>query len=441
MARCAGAIMTVPAPYSAKRYLWLAGLALAVLFVGFGGWSVSAVIAGAVIAQGQLAIEDDRRIIQHPTGGVIEAIHVREGQHVQSGQLLIALEGAELRSELTMMEARKAEVQARRARIEAERDRNATITFPAELLALARDDPEITAEMEGQRRLLEARLATKAGLAAQLAQRKLQITAQIDGMTAQLTALERQRDLVAQEYQSQQLLLGLGLTQAARVMALERELARIEGEEGALRAERAGAAERAAETELQILSLEAQRREDAERELRETVALQTELAERLRALRREIDRLELRASVSGIVYGLQVRTAQAILRAAEPAMFIVPEESPLIITARVPPSQINQIFLGQQALIHISAVNTRAIRQIFAQVNHISADAFADTQTTEAYYRVELQFLPDSLAPLAHFRLLPGMPVEVFLQTETQRPIDYLTRPLSDYLLRAMRER
>ncbi len=432
--------MTAPETYSAKRYLWLAGLALAVLFLGFGGWSVSAVIAGAVVAQGQLAIEDDRRIIQHPTGGVISAIHVREGQHVRSGQLLIALEGADLRSELILLETRHAEIQARRARIEAERDQRATIAFPEDLLALARSDPDIMAEMDGQRRLLEARQATHAGLVAQLKQRAMQITAQIDGITAQILALKRQRSLVAQEYESQQRLLGQGLTQGVRVMALARDLARFDGEEGALRAERAAAAERAAETELQILSFAAQRREDAERELRETVAVQAELVERIRALRRDVERLELRASVSGVVYGLQVRAAPAILRAAEPAMVIVPEESPLIITARVPPAQISQVFPEQQALIHISALNTRAIRQIFAQVSHISADAFVDNQTNESYYLVELQFLPDSLPAVSGARLLPGMPVEVFLQTESRRPIDYLTRPLSDYLMRAMRE-
>ncbi len=432
--------MTQRHALSVRGLLWLAGIALATLLLGFGGWASLTTITGAVIAQGQLTIEDERRIIQHPAGGVIDAIHIREGQHVDAGSLLLQLEGAELRSELIVMETRYAELMARRARVEAEREGREAIAFPESLRAMAAQHPEIQAELDGQRRLMEARRSTFAGLVAQLDQRQMQISAQIDGIDAQLAALAQQRRLTELEYDTQSTLLRQGLTQAARTMALERDLARIDGEHGALRAERAAAAERAAETRLQILSLGSQRREDAESELREIMGVQSELAERLRALRAEVDRLDLHAPVSGVIYGLQVKSAGSILRAADPALFIVPQDSPLIIETRIRPSQIDHVFEGQRALVSLSGLNTRAMHQSFATVTHMSADTFSDSQTREDYFRVELQFQPESMSLLDPARLLPGMPVEVFLQTAPRRPIDYLTRPLTEYFTRALRE-
>ncbi len=431
------------AAFSARNHLLLAVVAIGLLVLGFGSWVALARIAGAVIATGALEVAQQHQVVQHPDGGVVEAILVAEGDAVSAGSVLMRLDGTQLRSELAIVETRLFELLARRARLEAERDGAAQPVFEDMLMAAAtRHDPgaQIRAQMAAQVRLLAARRETTARLIAQLEQRQVQIDAQKNGISAQLAALERQLSLLAEERAAQRSLLERGLTQAALVLALDREAARLEGNHGALLAERAVAAERHAEIGQQILSLSAQRQEEAQLELRETTAQELELAERHRALSTRIARLELRAPVAGIVHGLQFTTPLAVLRAAEPALHIVPRDRPPIIAARIAPADIDQVAPGQSATLYLPALDMRDMPQLMAEVIHVSADTFTDTRDGTRFYRVELAFLDESLAHLPAQVLLPGMPVEVFLQTVTQSPWRYLTRPLTSYFSRALRE-
>jgi len=224
------------------------------------------------------------------------------------------------------------------------------------------------------------------------------------------------------------------------VLTLDREAARLQGARGALLAERASAAERQAEIAQQILSLGAQSREDAQTELREISATEVELFEQRHALREQIARLDIRAPVSGVVYGLQVTTPRAVLRAAEPALFVVPQDRPLVISARVNPSDIDQVRAGQDAVVLFSGLNLRDLPQLGAVVTKVSADAFTNAELAQSFYRVELELRDDSRALLADQTLLPGMPVEVFLQTGERTPLQYLTEPFLAYFSRALRE-
>lgn len=432
--------MTPVPAFSARGHIRFAALTLAALVMGFGSWAVLTRISGAVIGAGHLEVMDHRQIVQHPDGGVIEAVLVKEGSQVTAGTALIRLEGAQLISELAMIENRYFEVIARRARLEAERDDTDRIRFPASLPGAAMGRDTLRAQIAGQERLLQARRDSAAGIVMQLQQRRVQIMTQIEGITAQIDALERQRALLAEDRATQAELLRKGLAPAAPLRALDRELARMEGQHGALRADRATAAERHAETGQQILSLSAQLREEAERDLREVSAQELELAERLRALRDKIARLDLRAPVDGVVYDLQVTTPRAVLRPAEPALFIIPQNRPLVIVARISPSAIDQVFLGQQGVVVFPGLSTRDAQPLIAEVVQISADVFSDPASGASYYRVELVLPPDSLAGFGPRLLMPGMPVEVFLQTGLRSPLSYLARPLTDFFTRALRE-
>lgn len=431
-------------PFSPRKHLTLAAMTLGVFVFGFGAWAALSRISGAVIATGQLEVEQNRQVVQHPEGGVVAEISVVEGAHVVAGDIMLRLDGARLRSELTLVETRLFEIMARRARLEAERDGSETIVFPPELLTAGRQRPgllaQISAQMEGQRSLLQARRETTAGIIAQLEQRRAQIDTQVEGITAQIVAADRQIALVAEERVTQADLLGRGLAQAARVLALDREAARLEGGRGALLSERAVAAERRAEIAQQILSLGAQTREEAQTELRDISATELELAERRRELQERISRLDIRAPVGGVVYGLQVTTPRAVLRPADPALYIVPQDRPLVITARVNPSDVDQVRSGQDAVVMFTGLNLRDLPQLRAQVTQVSADAFSDAALAQSFYRVELELLPDSRAMLVGQTLLPGMPVEVFLQTGDRSPLTYLTEPLLAYFGRALRE-
>ncbi len=431
-------------PFTVVPHLRLALLSLAVLIFGFGGWAAFGTISGAVVAPGQLQVERDRQVVQHFDGGVVADIMVEEGARVAAGDVLMRLDGAQLRSELSMVETRLFEIRARRARLQAERDGRETITFPPQLRRARAQHPEladqIASQMDGQRQLLAARRATTQGTIAQLENRRAQIATQIEGITAQLEATRRQLELVARERDTQADLLERGLAQAARVLSLDREAARLEGARGSLLSERASAAERRAEIEQQILSLRAQQREDAQRELRDLSATELELAERRRALSERIERLELRAPVAGVVYGLQVSTPRAVLRPADPALYIVPQDQPLVITAQVRPSDIDQVRTGQNAIVMFPGLDTRDLPQLGAQVVQVSADTFTEESRGRSYYRVRLELQQDTVAALGDRALLPGMPVEVFLQTGARTPLQYLTRPLTTYFNRALRE-
>lgn len=436
--------MSVPDPLSPRRHMTIAVAALAVLVLGFGGWAAFTTISGAIIALGQLEVEQNRQIVQHPEGGVVEEVSVTEGARVDAGDVMLRLDGTRLRSELTVVESRLFELLARRARHEAERDGADTLVLPPELAEARSERPalaaQIDAQMEGQRRLLDARRETTAGLITQLEQRSAQIDTQVEGITAQIAATDRQIALVAEERDTQADLLERGLAQAARVLALDREAARLEGSRGALLSERASAAERQAEIAQQILSLKAQNREEAQTALRDISANILELAERRRALLEQIERLDIRAPVGGVVYGLQVTTPRAVLRAADPVLYIVPQDRPLVISARVNPADVDQVQPGQDAVVLFSGLNLRELPQLAARVMQVSPDAFVDPNLAQSYYRVELELLEDSRTLLSGQTLLPGMPVEVFLQTAERSPLRYLTEPLTAYFGRALRE-
>ena len=241
---------------SPRRYLLSGYVMLALLLGGFGVWSVTARISGAVIASGQIEVEQQRQIVQHPDGGVVDLISVQDGDLVKAGDLLIRLDGSALLSELAIVEGQLYEIQARRARMAAERDDATAITFPADLLELAKSRPEVAEQIEGQINLFDARAETLSKQIGQMDERRAQTRSRIGGIDAQIVALQSQLDLILKELVDQQALLDKGLAQASRVLALQREEARMRGSAGELAANRAQALESISEIELEILRLE-----------------------------------------------------------------------------------------------------------------------------------------------------------------------------------------
>ena len=410
------------------------------LILGFGLWATMSRLSGAIVAPGQIEVERDRQIVQHPEGGVVEAILVADGSLVAAGQTLIRLDGAALRSELVIIDSRLVELASRTARLLAERDALDAPDFPADLVLKAQAAPEVAAQLEGQRRLFEARHATLAEQRRLMAQRIDQVRAQAEGITAQRSALATQLDLIEQELSAQNRLLGKGLAQAGTVLALQRERARLQGLLGGLAAELARSEGQITEIEIEISALDTRRREDATTELRELGPLTLELAERHRALVERIDRLEIRAPVSGIVLGLKITTPRAVLRPAEPVLFVIPQDRPLVITARIAPIHIDEVRPGQPAELVFPAFAARDTPHLTGTVTLVSAAALTDPQTGATYYTADVELASGELARLEDRALLPGMPVDVFLQTGQQTPLAYLTRPFTDYFSRALRE-
>ena len=413
---------------------------LLLLVGGFGLWSTTTKIAGAVVSPGRVEVEQNRQVVQHPDGGVVETIFVKNGDLVAAGDPLIQLDGTLLQSELTIVEGQFFEILARRGRLEAERDDADHLTFPAELTEAAGGRPKIAALMAGQEKLFAARQETTANEIDQLGKRRAQIVNQIEGIGAQRRSTADQLALIGQELEDLKSLLDRGLTQAGRVLALQREKARLDGVAGELDAARAEAEGKVTEIDIEILNRGSTRREEANTQLRDLGYRELELAERRRSLTEQIDRLDIRAPVSGVVHALQVTTPRSVIRAAEPVLYIIPQDRPFVIAAQVAPIHVDEVAIGQDVALRFAAFDSRTTPELFGQVRQISADALTDEASRTAYYRAEIVLDEGEMAKLGGRAIIPGMPVEVFIRTGERTPLAYLLKPLSEYFNRAFRE-
>ncbi|RBW55342.1 HlyD family type I secretion periplasmic adaptor subunit [Ruegeria sp. A3M17] len=414
--------------------------ALGILVGGLGVWAVNTRLAGAIISQGIIEVESNRQVIEHPDGGVVGEIYVRDGDAVTSGELLLRLDDTFLSSEKTIVEAQLFELLARRARLEVERDganAEALATRLAEIQQQENIDPDLIA---GQQRLFEARLNTLDQQTEQLSKQTVQIESEIDGTEAQLVSLRRQVELIQTELDDQQSLLQRGLTQASRVSALQREEASLTGDIGRLEAAAARLGGQISATEISILELEATRREEAITTLRDIQSQIAELAERRLSLDTRLSRLDIRAPVSGTVYGSQVFALQSVIQPAEPMMYLVPQDTPLVVAARVDAIHVDQLHVGQPVLLRFPAFNQRETPEIDGQVMNVSADTFTDENTGQTFYRAEVVPQDGQVDRLKGQELLPGMPVETLIKTDERTPMSYLVKPLADYFNRAFRE-
>ena len=433
-----GSVKTV---WSTKVPVFVGMFALVGLFGGFVLWGMTTQIGGAIISPGRIEVDQNRQIVQHQTGGTVANIGVVEGDIVQAGDILIQLDGQQLQSQLSIAEGQLFEIMARRARLVAERDGVESPVFDDALIRVGKANPDISELIKGQSNLFYARQESSGREIEQLGKRKAQIDSQITGIIAQEKSLDTQLKLIEQELQAQQTLLDRGLAQAGTVLALQRQSASLYGQLGELAASKAQSEERITEIDLQILSLGTVRREEAIFTLRDLRARELELIEQRSALKMEMDQLDIRAPVSGVVYGMRVQTLRSVVRAADPVLYLIPQDRPLLIVADVDPIHIDKIVVGQEVNLRFSALDQRTTPELVGQVTLISADAFEDDGSGLTYYRAEITLKPGEVAKLNDGdTLIPGMPVEAFIRTQDRTPISYLIKPMADYFNRAFRE-
>jgi HlyD family type I secretion membrane fusion protein len=425
---------------SARGPLAVGFSAIVLMLGGLGAWSVGTEIAGAVMAPGVVEVQSARQVIQHPDGGVVGEILARDGDAVAAGEVLLRLDGTFLRSELAIVESQLAEIFARSARLAAERDEVEALDF-GDPPAFETVGPEVLADLiAGQRSLFEARRASLVQEQRQLAEQEVRIGRQIAGMQAQLAALRRQRALISEEIADVRTLFDRGLVQGPRLSGLQREDARLEGEIGNLIAMIAEAETRISGLVIEGLRLVDLRREEAITRLRDLGFGRIELQERRLAVMERIARLDIRAPVAGVVFASRVVAEQSVVQAAEPMMFIVPADQPLQVSARIDPTDVDQVHPGQDVALMFTTFDRRTTPEVRGTVLRVSADAETDAGTGVAYYQAVI--VPDASAieALPDLALLPGMPVEAFLRTQVRTPLSYLTRPLTVYFQRAFRE-
>lgn len=426
-----------PAP--SARPMRLGIVTAVVLLLGGIGWGVFTQISGAVIAMGRVDIRSDTYVIQHPDGGIVAELAVRDGAAVAPGDLLLRLDGTLLEAELTAVETQIHEMRVAIARLEAERDGREEVQMPARS-DLSSLDPDQAWEIEtGQADLFTARQNGFTQTTARLRAQQDQLGHQVTGLETQRTALETRRSLLDEDLAAQETLAERGVATAVRAREIQREMAEVDGEIGRITAAIAEARARQAEIDLDLLERTEARQSEILSELRQLgLDIASRLAQRAQILD-QLARLELRAPAAGTVFATQVPAPGAVVRPADPIMTVVPGDEPLEVTLQVDPIHVDEIASGQPVTLRFTSFNTRTTPEIPATVARIAPDALQDPQTGMSWFEVVVD--PDSnILADTGLELRPGLPVEAFIEAEARSPLSWLIRPFTDQLNRAMRE-
>ena len=421
------------------RHVIAGAIVLLALVGGVLFWAVQIEISGAIVVQGQLAVERSSQSVQSEIGGRITGVFVAEGEHVRGGDVLFQLDRAAGQLREDAVNQNIAELTLRRARLQAEQDGTAQIDFPQ--VAVQVVPQEIARIKEGERRHLEAREAMFRDGQAQIATAKDQIAAQISGIWAQRAAVVLQIALIEEQLTAQEALRARGLTPAASVLALRREHARLTGQQGELRSAEAAANERITGLSLDALHQRETRREEIIAQLNTLSSDLSRLTGARDAILQELDKLVIRAPVSGIVHRLTVQHQGSVIRSGETLLHIVPQDRPMTVIARVTPKAVDQVHVGQTARLRLTGFNRPETPELNGQVVHVSPDAITGPNGGQSHYNITVQLPAGGLQDLGpDMPLLPGMPVEVFVIQAPRSAMSYLVKPLTDYFVRAWRE-
>jgi HlyD family secretion protein len=430
---------TVAVVHAIDRHLIAGVLASLVLVVGVGGWAAATNLAGAVIASGTFVVDSYVKKIQHPTGGVVGELLVREGQQVRAGDVLIRLDATQVKANLSIVSKRLDELSAREARLEAERDDKGAIGFPEALSARAHE-PDVARALDGERNLFVSRQQTRDGKKAQLAERIKEYQHQIVGLKDQQEAFERGIGVRDRELANLRDLLAKGITSVQRLNELERDKAQLEAYRGQVVAGQAQAAGSIAEAQLQILQVDQDLKTEVASDLRDTQAKIGEFSERKIAAEDQLRRIDLIAPQDGLVHNLTVHTIGGVIAPGDAIMEIVPDQDRLALEARIRPQDIHDVHLGQRAVLRLTAFNLRTTPELNGTVSRVGADLTQDQRTGTSFYVVRITVPPSELARLARLKLVPGMPAEALVQTRERTALSYLVKPLRDQMARAFRE-
>ncbi len=425
---------------SIRWHIFIGVVVVVLLAGGLGGWASTAQISGALIAQGSIVVDSNVKKVQHPSGGVVGEVRVRDGDRVKAGDILIRLDETVTRANLAIVTKNLTELYARKGRLAAERDGAVTVAVPKDL-ADKIDDPDVGESLDSERKLFELRRKARLGQKDQLHQRVQQLREQISGLTAQQDAKSKEMSLIAQELQGVRDLWAKNLVQLSRLTSLEREDARLQGERGQLVAAAAEAKGKIVETELQILQIDQDFASDVAKELRETDSKIGEYVERKVTAEDQLKRTDLRAPQDGVVFQSTANTVGGVIAAGDPIMLIVPETDTRLVEAKVEPRDIDQVQFGQPVVLRFSAFNMRTTPEINGTVVRVGADTSTDQRTGQSYYLVRIAMTVDEISRLGDVKLTPGMPVEAFIQTGERTMLSYLVKPLHDQLMRAFREK
>ncbi len=427
--------------------IWMGCAVAAAFFVIFLGWAAFARLDAAAYAQGEVAVANHRQSVQHKEEGIVSALHVREGQKVKQGDVLVELSGADSRAQEASLAARVFGLEAQRARLQAEQFGQAAITWPAEFSTLKGDDLiQAQAAMKVQEAQYRARAAALSAQKGVLHQKSAELGKQVEGFQRQIEASDEQHRLLGEELEGMKSLAAQGFAPQSRVRALQRSQAELGGQRGQYAASIAQAHEQSGESQLQILQLDKQNAEDVATQLRDVEFQLNDAEPKLSAARDQLAREQVRAPVGGTVVGLTVFTVGGVISPGQKLMDIVPDQAGLVIEARVSPTDADEVRVGREVEVKFPSLHDRTMPVLKGQLTKVSADSFVDEKTGARYFEAEATVPAQTIERLktaenGQFELKPGLPAQVLIPLRPRTALQYMTQPLTDVIWRSFREK
>lgn len=430
------------AQHSIQRYLLVGMILVMLVTFGIGGWAATTELSSAVVAQGVLVVDSSVKKVQHPAGGVVGELRVRDGDRVRAGDILVRLDETQTLAAATIVTKSVDELMARQARLETERDNAQEITFPAALLGPAREaDSDAARAIAAERSLFNLRRQARDGQKSQLKERTAQLQEEINGYSGQLEAKKKEVAFINKELEGVRVLWEKNLIPISRLTALERDAARIEGERSQLTGMIAQSKGKTAEIALQIIQIDQDLRSEVGKDLVEVRSKLSEQSERKTAAVDQLNRIDIRAPQNGVVHQLAVHTVGGVINPGEQIMLIVPDADTLAVEVKIQPQDIDHVHVGQSANLRFSAFNQRTTPEIKGDVSVVSADLTQDQRTGTSFYTTRIALKPEEVSRMGGAKLIPGMPVDAFIQMGGRTALSYLMKPLRDQASKAFKEK
>lgn len=424
---------------SLRRNLFAGIAGILIIFGGAGGWAATTEVASAVVSSAEIIVEGSAKKVQHFAGGTISELLVTEGQRVTSGEVLARLDDTVAKANLAALSHANNQLYARRARLSAERNDRTSVATPKELMVRLSGGAVETA-MEAERRLFRERIEARSGEKARIREQITQLEQQITGLEEQKLAKTDEIELIRDELDVARRLLTKGLALTTRVNNLDRNIARLRGERGQLVASIASTKAKISETRLQLFQVDEQMRAEVAAELRDVENRQAELLEQETKAISELTRLDIRAPISGDVHKLAVHTVGGVVGPGEVLMEIVPKDGELVVEAHIAPNEVDQIAVGMPATLRLTPFNRNTTPELNGTVVRISADIETDEKTRLNFYKAAIAINPGQEEGLGGLTLLPGMPVEAFINRGNRSVASYFFKPIRDHAQRVFRE-
>lgn len=432
--------MTVSESQRSLRRHSVMVVAMAILLIGnIGGWAATTTLSNAVVGEATVVIDDNVKKIQHLVGGIVSEISVSEGSHVNAGDVLLRLDGTSVKANLGIINSNLAQLYVRRSRLEAERLGQPSFSMD-ELQAKGVDLEGNKLLIDGEMQLFKTRQSSMVGRKKQLEEKMAQLDEEIKGDTIQLQAIDDATSLVNEELAATEELYEKKLVTMQKINSLKRQKADLDGSRGSRVAYRAQAEGKIAEIKLQVLQLDADQSAENSKDLTDVEGNIAEMEERRIAALDQLQRLDLKAPLSGRIYQLSVHTVGGVVTPGETLMLLAPDNRALTVEAKIATRNIDQVHVDQDVDIRFTAFDQRSTPEVQGKVLSVSPDAITEERTGAKYYPVRIRPEPESLVKLQGMKLYPGMPAEIFIKVADRSVISYLTKPLTDQMKHTFRE-